>query len=354
MKKLTQSLWFNVFVIVSLTAFGLGIALYDSFDLALETLKQINVFKLILILFWGSIPTLIWGIILTIMARQILPNYKLTQGITNAFVGGFMSGMTPSSTGGQVAQITTYKRQGLTTFQGAGLIWMDFYLYTVTLVTLTLGIFIFSFKEFESLSITLIFGFGLVVNILIIIVLGLMVINPNLYKRMSTWIVEKISKTRWVKNKEGLINSWNESMDHFHEALFAIRESKAMVAGLIGLNAIRILLYFASPIAIAMILGVKIQTEDIFHLFALAAFVTMANTFVPLPGASGATESLFVLSYSTVLGKAVAASIMILWRFSTFHFILMIGGYLYLHSRHTHLLKQHRKNKEHQHEEIMG
>ena len=160
MKKLSENIWFNIAFILALTFLGLGVALYDSYELALETLKNINLFRLGMILFWGILPTLIWGLILTLMARQIEPTYRYRQGVVNAFIGGFMSGITPSSTGGQVAQITTYKRQGLTAFQGAGLVWMDFYLYSVSLVFVTLGLYFFNVRQFESLSITLIFGLG--------------------------------------------------------------------------------------------------------------------------------------------------------------------------------------------------
>lgn len=347
MKKLSENIWFNIAFILTLTFLGLGVALYDSYELAFETLKNINLIRLGMILFWGILPTLIWGLILTIMARQIEPTYRYRHGVVNAFIGGFMSGITPSSTGGQVAQITTYKRQGLTAFQGAGLVWMDFYLYSVSLVVITLGLYFFNVRQFESLSITLIFGLGLTINVLIIMVLGLMVINPNLYKKMSDWIVEKVSKSRWVKDKEALISGWNESMDHFHEAMFAVKQSKAMLSTLLLLNGLRLVVYFASPFAIAQIMGLNLDWADFTHLLALSAFVIMANTFVPLPGASGATESVFVLSYSTVIGKAAAASTMILWRFATFHFILIIGGYLYLHNRHTHL-RQLRRETSHE------
>ena len=148
MKKLSQSLWFNVLLILSLTAFGLVIALYDSYTEALNTLLSIKLDRLVLIMMYGILQYFVWAYILMIMARQIEPKYRFRQGLTNAFVGGFMSGITPSSTGGQVVQISTYKRQGLTTFQGAGLIWMDYFMYSVALVCLTLILYLFQFQNF--------------------------------------------------------------------------------------------------------------------------------------------------------------------------------------------------------------
>ena len=118
-----------------------------------------------------------------------------------------------------------------------------------------------------------------------------------------------------------------------------------MLWQLFGLNALKILVYFATPLVIGFLLNLDIKLKMIVELIALASFITIANTFVPLPGAAGATESLFVLTFSTVLGKAAAASIMILWRFFSFYLILIIGGFLFFKVRHQ-------KDKEIQDEEI--
>jgi hypothetical protein len=111
-----------------------------------------------------------------------------------------MSGITPSSTGGQVVQISTYKRQGLTTFQGAGLIWMDYFMYSVALVCLTLILYLFQFQNFNHSSITFIFGLGLFINVLIILVLGLMVKYPNFAKKTGAWVIQKITNGSFFEN----------------------------------------------------------------------------------------------------------------------------------------------------------
>lgn len=344
MRKLTENIWFNIIVILSLTFIGLWIALYDSLDLVLMTIQSITLLKLLLILGWGILPYMVWAMSLTLMGKHISKEYKYRYGFMNALIGGFVSGITPSSTGGQVAQIGAYKRRGLNAFQGAGLIWLDFYLYSLALVALTLILYLFQLKNFESLSITLVFGLGLIINVLIIVILGMMVVLPSFSRQVSEWGVEKMINFGFIRHKEKWIKQFNVSMDHFHDALLEVKQHSANIYILFSLHLLRLSLYFASPFAIAQILGLKVPYSDFFHILALSAFVAMANTFVPLPGASGATESVFVLSFSTLMGKAAAASTMILWRFSSFHFILLLGGYLYIHDRHIHLLKLKKEN----------
>jgi len=131
------------------------------------------------------------------------------------------------------------------------------------------------------------------------------------------------------------VEGWHKILDHFYEAQSVITENRSLLGKLFGLNLARLLVYFVDPdLVIGLFLQLDIHWNQVVHLIALASFVSIANTFVPLPGAAGATESLFVLTFSTVIGKASAASIMILWRFFSFYQILLIGGILFFKVRH--------------------
>lgn len=334
MKKLLSQTWFTVLLILGLSALALGLALYDSFDTVLETLTNINPLILIIFAIWGLVPFVLQGFILSMMAKHLSPSYRFHQGFINALVGGFMSGVTPSSTGGQVAQSYTFKKQGLKSSQGAGLIWLDYFLYTISLVVLASLLFLTNVSEFAHSSITLVFGLGLLVNILIIVFLGLMVFYPKLYRRLMTALINFSEKIKLVKQKGKIVDAWHKILDHFYEAQSVITENRSLLGKIFGLNLARLVVYFSTPLIIGFLLRIELHWNQVIHLIALASFVSIANTFVPLPGAAGATESLFVLTFSTVIGKASAASIMILWRFFSFYQILLIGGILFFKVRH--------------------
>lgn len=334
MKKLFSQTWFTVLLILSLSAMALGLALYDSFDTVIETLTNINPFMFILFAIWGLVPFMLQGYILSMMAKHLSPSYRFHEGFINALVGGFMSGVTPSSTGGQVAQTYTFKKQGLKSSQGAGLIWLDYFLYSICLVVLALLLFLTNVSEFAHSSITFVFGLGLTINILIIVFLGLMVFYPKLYRKLMRLILTFSEKIKLVKQKGKIVEAWYKILDHFYEAQSVITENRSLLGKIFALNFLRLLISFATPLVIGLFLRLEIHWDQVIHLIALTSFVSIANTFVPLPGAAGATESLFVLTFSTVIGKASAASIMILWRFFSFYQILLIGGILFFKVRH--------------------
>ncbi len=330
MKKLFSNYIFNFFLILTLTLLGLWFALFDSYKTVFATVSAMPFWRVGIIIIWGLAPQFVYGLILTIMARSLNQKYPYRHGLVNALVGTFVSGITPSSTGGQFAQTYAFKKQGLSATQGAGLIWMDFYINEIVLVATTLFFFLLRMGDFRNASITFVFAFALLINIVVIALLWIMVEYPKLYHVIFNWAITILGKLRFIKKKDKIIEAWNHQMVHFHDATEAVAGNKKLVAQISALYFVRLLIYFMTPWVIATLLGLHVTFNQFIEFLALASFVSMANTFVPLPGASGATESLFVLVFSTVIGKAGAASMMIFWRFATFYVPLLAGGYIFI------------------------
>lgn len=335
MKKLFSNYIFNFALILTLTLLGLWFALFDSYKTVFATVAAMPLWRVGVMIAWGLAPQLVYGVILMIMARSLNQKYPYRHGLVNALIGSFVSGITPSATGGQLAQALTFKKQGLSTTQGAGLVWMDFYINEVVLVVFTLFLFILKMASFRNPAITFLFAFALLVNGAIIAILWIMVEYPKLYHIIFKWLITLLGKLRFIKRKDKIIEGWNNQMVHFHAATEAVAGNKALVIKIAALYGLRLVIYFTTPYIIAMLLGFQVTFGQFVEFLALAAFVSMANTFVPLPGASGATEGLFVLVFSTVIGKAGAASMMIFWRFTTFYVPLLVGGFIFIRRRRS-------------------
>jgi len=335
MKKLFNNYLFNFFLILTLTVLGLWFALYDSYKTVIATVIAMPMYNIILFIAWGLIPQLIYGYILTLMARSMRQRYPYRHGLVNALVGTFVSGITPTAAGGQFAQTLAFKKQGLTTTQGAGLIWMDFFIYQVVLVGETFILFIWKMWDIGNPSITFVFAMALIINGFVILLLWIMVKFPKLYNIIINWAISMLGKMKFVKNKERIIDSWNNTLGHFSEAINSVAGNSKLVWQISGLYFLRFTIYFSTPFFIAKLLNLDVPFSMFFEFLALSSFVSMANTFVPLPGSSGATESLFVLVFSIIIGKAGAASMMIFWRFSTFYVPLLTGGVIFLRMRRS-------------------
>ena len=94
-------------------------------------------------------------------------------------------------------------------------------------------------------------------------------------------------------------------------------------------NAVRLTLLFSLPFLVGLALHIPLEWPQMLDVIALSSFVTMANSFIPIPGASGGTEVVFNLLFSSMMGTLTSA-VMILWRFSTYHIVLLIGGICFM------------------------
>ena len=319
-----------MFSIIALTILGLVFALYDSYLTVWVTISHLDLISLFIIIIIGIIPFLGWALILMIFGRTIDKKFTYRNGVINAYVGGFMSGITPSSTGGQIAQIYAYKKAGIKTSQGAGLISMDFFLYQIGYVILSIVLYIVYLSTYTGFAITIIFALSLLLNSFVVVVMWVMVKFPKLYHRLSYCAIQLLYKAKFIKNKEKILDTWNSTLVQFNKSIDSISTNKKVFWQALLLNIARLTFYFSSPFLIALLLNIPVSANDFLPMIALAGFVSLANTFVPIPGSSGATESLFVIVISTILGKSHAASIMILWRFTNFYVPVIFGGWLFL------------------------
>ena len=99
MKK--QKMLLNFLVIILLTIAVLWFALKDNYKEILDAISQMNWMSLVTILLWGVLYTVVWGFVYLVLGRKYNKQYSLFNGIVISLWEHF-SGITPSSTGGQL------------------------------------------------------------------------------------------------------------------------------------------------------------------------------------------------------------------------------------------------------------
>ena len=336
MSKSSKNYVMNFMLIILLTAFGMWIALKDNFNEVITTLTNIDFGILIVILIWGLIYQVMVGCILTIVTRRNKKGYKLRQGIQCSFVGAFFSGITPSATGGQFAQAYIFHKQGLTISDGASILWIDFIIYqsVMTVYAAIMMILKFNYYYNEQKSFFLLVLLGFFISSAIIIALWLMLKLPKVYVKLSKFIVKIFHKIHLVKDEEQTLNQWNSSLLAFIEEIQKIKNDKKMIRNVAFLTVIRLTMYNILPYVIMLAIGLKPDFSIILDVIALSSFVSLANSFFPVPGASGGTEVSFLLIFKTLVNDtSMVSSIMVLWRLSTYHFILIVGGIVFMASK---------------------
>lgn len=332
MKKKSGGYILNFVLIIGLTLLVLCLALKDNFEEIVGLMFNVPWYWLVLIIVWGIVYNCIIGWILTIFGRKYKKNYSFKSGLENAFVGSFFSGVTPSSTGGQFAQAYVFKRQGIRISDGASLLWADFIIYQTTMMIYVTTLFFLRFAYFydkNSLFLTLVL-IGYCVNICVICALWTMALFPKVYIKLSHWAVHILSRIHIVKNRDRTLAAWTTQLDSFTIEIKRLKRDKALIIKTVLINILRMTVQYSLPWVIAYAMGIDLPFAMLIDVIAMSSFVSMANTFIPIPGASGGTEWAFVLIFSTIMDGTIAKSIMILWRFSTYHLVMIIGGLLFV------------------------
>lgn len=348
MKGSVKKYIINILVIAGITVISLWFALKDNFHEIIDLISNISWYWLIIILLWGFIYVGIIGIIITILARRYKKDYTYLHGLGNALVGTFFCGITPSATGGQFGQAYVFKKQGIKYSDGASILWADFIVYQTTMMVYVTILFLLRFSYYMEIIGTwfLAIFVGYLVNIGVISVLWTMALFPRLYVKLSGHAVSLLAKLHIVKNKQKTLNTWAVQVEGFTKEIKELKHEKKMIIKTVIWNIIRMTVQFSLPFFIAHAIGINVAADKFVDSLALASFVLMANAFIPIPGASGGTELVFTQLFKHLVGSLKASSIMILWRLSTFHIVILIGACTFIYLKKKYDGEERKQKKE--------
>ncbi|MEG0076955.1 lysylphosphatidylglycerol synthase transmembrane domain-containing protein [Anaerorhabdus sp.] len=334
-KKIVKSYAFNIALVVGFTGLVLWLTLKDNYQEILSMLQSANVGWLLVIPALAILYQVIIGWILQRLTLLSNPKYKLSQGVVNAFVASFFHGVTPSASGGQFAQIYIFKKQGVRVSDSASILWMDFIIYQSTMVAsvfiLLLLKFTYFYRHYSQFFLLVLVGF--LINGSIIVGLWALATFPKVYTWLSTKGILIGVKLHIVKDKEKALANLDIQLQRFASETKKLKAHRKTIILVILANFVRLFVYYIIPYFCALALNIPVDASLIIDVLALSSFVSMINCFIPIPGASGGTEATFILMFSTIFGAVGASTTMILWRFITYYFVMILGGLTFIYAK---------------------
>ena len=335
LKRLFSNYVFNIALIVALSGLVVYLTVRDNPTEVFERLQKADRLWIVLIMAAMLLFRVLNGYALKLEANLSRPEYSLADGIENAFVGGFFNQITPSSSGGQFAQVFLFRRQGVPVSESAGVLWMNFILFQSTMVAsvfvLLLLKFSYFYVKFREFLVLVLLGFA--VNAAVIVSLWAFVKFPGVYTWLTTKGIEIGAKLHLIKDREKVLNGLDEQLSRFQKEVDQLSSHKPMVAKVCLTHFIRLMLFYSVPYMSAKALHFPVTPAMFLDMLTLASFVAMINAFIPLPGASGGTEATFLVMFRVVLGSVNVRPTMLLWRFMTYYFDMIAGGLVYLISK---------------------
>lgn len=328
----------NLCLLACLLAFALWFALHKDAETILAMLSNMKTEWVLFVMFMGILYYVMAGVNITWIARKYDTSYGWKDGIVCAYSCALFNGITPLGCG-QVAQSYVLHKQGIKVKDGLSILWLDFIVFQSVILVYVLALLawkLFYYYEVYSRWFLLVLA-GFLVNSFVIVVLYTFAYFPKVYQVMFRKLLKIGAKLHLIKHPHETQIKWEEQLRLFQSQLQIMKEDKLLLVKCVIVQVLRMTLYYAIPFFAAKALQVEISWQAMGDIIAMSSFIHMLNALTPLPGDTGWSESAFVMIFATMFSWNQASAIMLVWRFSTYHFILILGAVMFL------LLKQRKK-----------
>jgi uncharacterized protein (TIRG00374 family) len=193
--------------------------------------------------------------------------------------------------------------------------------YKMTLVLLTiLFLIIRPSAMFQAIgNAPILFFVGVVIILSLIVFLGLCVYKTSIAFFIISKVITFGGKIKLIKNPDRTLSKAIHSIRGYEKASIFVKNHPGMIVGALSLTFIQRLLYFSVTFIVLSALHLNPNWLDV---IAYQLVLALAVDALPLPGASGANETVFQLLYGALCAD-VAVSAVILNRGITYYFMML-------------------------------
>lgn len=265
------------------------------------------------------------GINIWITMRALNKKTSVKDCIEYGFVGFYFSSITPSSSGGQPAQVYFMNRKGISiTSSSLGLMILLFAHQLVVMLYGLIALFIKpEFMVSHKAGFHLLLAYGLISNAIILFGILFLIFSPKLVFKILNTMGKLFYKIRIIKNKDKLREKISQSLEEYERGAIYMKENPKILLYVILVTILQITMLFAIPYVIY--LGFGLRKFSMMDLILTQAILNIAVSSLPLPGAVGASESVFVDMFRNFFGSLVVPG-MLLTRIANFYIVLIISG----------------------------
>lgn len=328
---------------------------------AFKTAKPLWILAMVGVLLFAY---LIDALIIKIFSRLYVHRYGYGQAVAVSMIGAFYNSITPGALGGQVMQAYTLKRQGIPISSAASIMVMWLILYQAALVVLDVvsmlvnGSILTSLAPVQlggwSIPVVWIIAIGFCVNVGFVLMVLLMSYSHGIHNFILRYVLGFLGKIHLIQNVDKSRERLRVQIENYKLELRRLQSNIPIAILILALFLARFLLLDSLPYFAGLSLDAfqanrlgqaygVFRWKDAVQSSFLSAFHQMCATLIPLPGNTGSSEYFYMVIFQkffedwtyvekegawVLSGKAagITSATQILWRFMTYHIILLISG----------------------------
>lgn len=253
-----------------------------------------------------------------------------------SFTGFYVSSITPSSTGGQPAQIYYMSKDGIPAAHGS----LNMMLIAVCYQVVTLGYAVFAFFAMGDIRRGLGAGLGLLLfyggAVMVLLTAGMlcMMFLPNAAKKLTGGILNLLVRLRIIKRAGEAREKLELQMAEYRRGAECIRENLSLMPALLLLTFVQLTALYAVPFVVYR--GFGLSGATFLQLVGTQALVSLAVGSLPLPGAVGAAEGVALKAFTLFFGAGLVTPAVLVSRGISFYSFLLVsaGVTLGMHLKH--------------------
>ena len=241
------------------------------------------------------------------------------------FCGAFLSAVTPFQAGGAPLQAYILNKAGLKVSNALLLLLFRGLFYLTGMLVFIPFIIPYFRTQYSGRSMQILSKYSLFAYVFLLSLLFFMLYMPKFLKRaIYSLTFRKGSRTRMTTTMFKFLREIKRS----REKMLEFVKIKKLYA--LAIIVTTIIVYIPNySIAYFLLKGLSIKVSYIDVIFR-QVFLLFAAFFFPTPGAEGIIEGGFAVLFSSSVPKYIIGVFAILWRFITYHLVVIIGGILTL------------------------
>lgn len=254
---------------------------------------------------------------------------KLIDSIKYASVGFFFSSITPSSSGGDPAQMYFMSKDNLPLSHSALALLVELCSFQLTSFILAIIGFIinYDFLINNINNIKYLMFIGISLNLIILVFLIIMIFS----KKISLYflkIIYKILELIKYRRRTIFFKSALKQINEYHACSIYLKNNKIIFLKTFLTSLIQLTLYHSIPYLIY--LSFNLHDYNVFTFIFLESVLYISVSSLPFPGAVGVSEGAFLIIFKLFFKESILKSAMLISRGISFYLFVIITGILIL------------------------
>ncbi len=243
-----------------------------------------------------------------------------------AAAGFYFSSITPSSTGGQPAQVFYMARRGVPAAHGTLVMLLFTIVYQIVAVVWGVAACFLAPEAPTSLGTGLgvLLGYSLTTTALLTAGMIFLLVRPKPAEHFCRWCLRLGARLKLVRDLPRAEAGLEKQLKDYRGGAAVIRSQPMLLVKLLGLSAVQLTVRYLIPWTVYRALG--LTGCSALRLVSTQALVYLAVSCVPIPGTVGAAEGAFLAAYGGIFGGELVAAAMILCRGLAFYLPVLVTG----------------------------